>query len=78
MRRGKEKDFRDVIDVWKKIIDVQQHFNEIELKIRNLFITVMAAIISAVALVLERGQARLIRTTFICSNAIPAISSSCR
>lgn len=28
-----------VIDIWEKVVDVQQHFNEIELKIRNLALT---------------------------------------
>jgi hypothetical protein len=47
----------NVVEVWKKVVDVQQHFNDIELRIRNLFITVMAAIISAGAVVYERDIA---------------------
>ena len=29
-----------VLDIWKKVVDVQQHFNEIELKIRNFAVTI--------------------------------------
>lgn len=43
-----------IVEAWKKIVDVQQHFNDLELRIRNLFITVMAAIISAGAVVFQR------------------------
>lgn len=37
-----------VIDIWKKTVDVQQHFNEIGLKIRNLAITIYTFILGAV------------------------------
>jgi hypothetical protein len=36
------------IEAWKKTVDVQQHFNEIELKIRNLAIIITAALFGAV------------------------------
>ena len=28
-----------IVEIWKKVIDVQQHFNDIELRIRNMAIT---------------------------------------
>lgn len=37
------------IDVWKKTVDVQMHFNDIELKIRNFAITILAAVLGASA-----------------------------
>lgn len=48
-----EKDeYTNVIELWKKTIDVQQHFNDIELKIRQFALTITAAILglSAVSL----------------------------
>lgn len=33
-----------VLEAWKKTIEVQQHFNDLELRIRNLAITILAAI----------------------------------
>ncbi|HEV7369825.1 hypothetical protein, partial [Arenibaculum sp.] len=41
------------VEVWKKIIDVQQHFNEIEMKIRGLAITVVGAIFGAIGFVIK-------------------------
>jgi phosphoglycolate phosphatase-like HAD superfamily hydrolase len=36
-----------MVDIWKKIVDVQQHFNDIEMKIRSAAITVIAALMGA-------------------------------
>lgn len=41
------------LEAWKKVIDVQMHFNEIEMKIRNLVLTIFTAIISATFIVLK-------------------------
>lgn len=38
----------NVIDVWKSVIDVQKHFNDIELKIRNYALTAFTFIIAGV------------------------------
>lgn len=37
------------VDIWKKTIDVQQHFNDLELRIRNFAFTILGIIISASA-----------------------------
>jgi len=44
-----------VVDIWKKTVDVQQHFNDIELKIRNYAITLFVAVLGAAGLVLREG-----------------------
>ena len=36
------------IEIWKKTVEVQQHFNEIEMKIRNLAMTFIVALVGAV------------------------------
>ena len=38
-----------VLDVWKKTVDVQQHFNDLELRIRNYAVTILAAILGLAA-----------------------------
>jgi hypothetical protein len=39
-----------VVEVWKKTVDVQQHFNDIELRIRNFAVTLLAAVIGVASL----------------------------
>lgn len=52
------------LEAWKKTIDVQQHFNDLELRIRNYAITVVVAIVGAVAFALkEHMYIRLGRVT---------------
>lgn len=41
------------MDAWKKAVDVQMHFNDIELRIRNLAITVVGAVFSVAGLILK-------------------------
>lgn len=54
--RPKEKDIDRAIDIWKKAIDVQQHFNSIEMQIRNFAVTVLAGIIAAAGLALREPE----------------------
>lgn len=44
-----------VISTWSKIVDVQQHFNDISLKIRNLYLTVFTFIITGLGFVLKEN-----------------------
>jgi FMN phosphatase YigB (HAD superfamily) len=39
----------DKLDVWKKTVDVQQHFNDLELRIRNFAITIVGALLGVAA-----------------------------
>jgi hypothetical protein len=50
IRESKEKEIEQSIEIWKKTIDVQQHFNDLELRIRNFALTVLGVILSASAL----------------------------
>jgi FMN phosphatase YigB (HAD superfamily) len=36
------------LEIWKKVVDVQQHFNDIEMRIRNVAVTIFGAIMGAV------------------------------
>ncbi len=39
-----------LVEIWKKTIDVQQHFNDIEMRIRNIAVTTVVAVTGAAAL----------------------------
>src|SRR5262245_5945713 len=43
-----------IIEIWKTAVEVQQHFNDIEMKIRGLFITITVAIAAAQGFLLEK------------------------
>ena len=43
------------IDIWKKVVDVQQHFNDMEMRIRNYAITLLVAVLGAAALGIKEG-----------------------
>ncbi len=49
LKHSKEKEAALTVDIWKKTIDVQQHFNDLELRIRNYAFTILGIIISASA-----------------------------
>src|SRR3546814_2906700 len=45
------------IEIWKTIIDVQKHFNELEMRIRNVAVTVLAAFLAAAGFTMkERSE----------------------
>lgn len=45
----------NIIEIWKTVVEVQQHFNEIEMKIRGIFVTMVLAIIAAQGFLAEKG-----------------------
>lgn len=44
------------LEIWKKTIEVQEHFNTIEMQIRNFAITVMTATVGAAGLIYNQSQ----------------------
>lgn len=44
-----------VIDVWKKTVEVQQHFNDLELRIRNFALTLLVGILGGTAFAIQQG-----------------------
>lgn len=48
-----EKEIEIRIDLWKKIVDVQMHFNELGMKIRNFAVLILAAFIGAAGVALK-------------------------
>ncbi|MGF1786992.1 hypothetical protein L4D00_14450 [Photobacterium swingsii] len=41
------------VDIWKKVVDVQQHFNDLEMKVRNFGLLIISAFISAIGVSLK-------------------------
>lgn len=50
---GNEK--QHIIEIWKSIVEVQKHFNEISMKIRGIFATILLALLAAVGFLLDKG-----------------------
>jgi len=48
------------IEVWKTVVEVQQHFNTIEMQIRNIAITVLTATIGAAVLTANQSLNALV------------------
>ncbi|QQS11029.1 MAG: HAD family hydrolase [Rhodospirillales bacterium] len=46
-RRDTATNIATYVDIWKKVVDVQQHFNDIEIRIRTLAVTTLTAILGA-------------------------------
>lgn len=45
-RMPRHEEVKAWIEIWKKIVDVQQHFNDIELRIRNYALIVVGALLA--------------------------------
>lgn len=43
------------VEAWKKVVQTQEHFNEICMKVRTLYATVLAAIISVYGVVIKQS-----------------------
>jgi hypothetical protein len=46
---------KQIIEVWKTIISVQQHFNDIEMRIRSIFVTVLLALFASIGFLLDKN-----------------------
>lgn len=63
---------KNIIEVWKAVVGVQQHFNEIEMKVRGLFITIVVAIAAAQGFLIEKKLSVSIgRATILYANVMP-------
>jgi hypothetical protein len=52
------------LEAWKVTVQVQQHFNDIELKVRNLALTLLVAVLGAAGLALrEQAEVRILGGT---------------
>jgi phosphoglycolate phosphatase-like HAD superfamily hydrolase len=59
-----------VVDIWKETVDVQQHFNDLELRIRNYALTVMAGVLGLGAYAVKESLQIVVRTHKLSGGAL--------
>lgn len=47
------EEYKQIIDIWKASVEVQQHFNDLELRIRNFAVTLLVGVLGATAFALK-------------------------
>jgi hypothetical protein len=45
---------KNAIDVWKTIVGVQMHFNELAMRIRGLFVTILIALFASIGFLIDK------------------------
>jgi hypothetical protein len=45
---------KQVIEIWKTIVQVQQHFNDISMRIRGMFVTIILALFASIGFLLDK------------------------
>lgn len=43
-----------VVAIWKAVIEVQQHFNDISMRIRSMFVTILLALFASIGFMLDK------------------------
>lgn len=51
------EDRKNIIEVWKAVVGVQMHFNDIEMRIRSIFITLVIALCASVGFLTDKKPA---------------------
>jgi hypothetical protein len=46
---------KEIVEIWKTVVSVQQHFNDIEMRIRSVFITILLALFASIGFFLDKG-----------------------
>jgi len=44
----------EVIEIWKIVVEVQQHFNDISMRIRGMFVTILLALFASIGFLLDK------------------------
>ncbi|MCI0559670.1 MAG: HAD family hydrolase, partial [Nitrososphaera sp.] len=52
----KDEQRKQVIEIWKTIVEVQQHFNDISMRIRGLFVTILLALFASIGFLLDKQE----------------------
>lgn len=63
----------DILKIWEKTIDVQQHFNDIELQIRNYTLTLFTGIMAGIGYLLKEKINIDLHGYIIPSSAVAAL-----
>src|SRR5580704_17447327 len=69
--RTEDERRKQIIDVWRTVVEVQQHFNDIGMRIRSMFVTILLALFASIGflwdkrLALEIGRLNIQRAVII-------------
>jgi hypothetical protein len=50
----RDEELNRVVEIWKHIVDVQQHFNDISMRIRSIFVTLVLALFASIGFLLDK------------------------
>lgn len=53
---SKETDKKILLEAWKQCVDVQMHFNDMEMRIRSFAVTVMTAVSGAIGYLIKENN----------------------
>jgi sterol desaturase/sphingolipid hydroxylase (fatty acid hydroxylase superfamily) len=56
-RRLRDERAKQVIEVWKTVVEVQQHFNDIGMRIRSMFVTILLALFASIGFIWDKRLA---------------------
>lgn len=62
---------KEIVEIWKTIVEVQKHFNDIEMRIRSMFVTILLALFASIGFLMDKniflnfGQVKLSFATLI-------------
>jgi hypothetical protein len=45
---------KQIIEIWKTVVEVQQHFNDIGMRIRSAFVTILLALFASIGFLLDK------------------------
>ncbi len=54
-QKAQDERHKQVIEVWKTIVQVQQHFNDIGMRIRSMFVTILLALFASVGFLYDKN-----------------------
>jgi hypothetical protein len=46
--------YKRTIDIWKAVVETQRHFNDISMRIRSMFVTILLALFAAIGFLYEK------------------------
>ena len=52
--RLRDERAKQILDTWKAIVDVQMHFNDIGMRIRSMFVTILLALFASIGFLLDK------------------------
>jgi uncharacterized protein YegJ (DUF2314 family) len=52
--RMRDERRKEIIEIWKIVVEVQQHFNDIGMRIRSMFVTILLALFASIGFLLDK------------------------